>query len=204
MRKAFAQHTGAYRRVCRLLVCVLALSLLAGCTTGTVVTLEEQLPGAGGVVPEVAVEGFFADLNEALADRRLLASDSARARWAEQLAGYFAPVERQRQRAALGRMLDEFAASVRQEAQKAAPGEQIQVVLEVRPQPIDARIVARQEVRALAQLPDAALYVQIASLREGRQEVTYRQSEPLARLLGRPDGSIPLVRVDGRWFLSST
>jgi hypothetical protein len=181
-----------------------ALLLLVACTTRPPEVVEETLPGGGGTVPRAAVEGFFEDLNKALADPRLAEDYETRVRWAEQLAGYFAPVERQRQRIAMGRMLDDVAASLRKLADEAGPDEQMQVLLEARLQPTELRVLSQEATRAELHLGAATLHLKIARLRDGRQDPIYEQSEPLYRLLGRNDGSVPLVRVDGRWFLSSS
>lgn len=201
LAKPFKDRMGHMIR--KLLALGLSAVVLAGCASQAPAVRQDELPGAGGSIPEAAVEGFFEDLNRALADPSL-GDDETRERWAETLAGYFAPSERIRQRAALARTLDAFLVSVDKAAAEGQPDEQTLVTLEIQPQPVMVRTLRQQATRAEVELVDARLYLKIMRVQGDRQRVIWEQTEPLQQLIGRQDGSVPLVRIDGRWFLSSS
>lgn len=142
-------------------------------------------------------------MSAALADPTLADAEGS-TRWAERLSNYFAPSERVQQRQALRRMLDDLLVSMEQLSAEEQPGEQTQLTFEVRPLPIGVRTAMQSSIRAEVQLLDASLYLKIVRVAGESPQVLWEQTEPLAGLIGRSDGTIPVVRVDDRWFLSGS
>jgi hypothetical protein len=175
--------------------------LLLGCTTQLGAAQSEQLPGGGGNYPASPVEGFFEDLNRALADPNLRNYETRRER-ATQVASWFAPSERIRQRAAIERMFDEFIARIEQLEAEAQPGESTVVTFAITPQS-EPRTLTQQESRATV-LVDGVLLLRIVRVQGESEQLLYDKSMPVAELIGRPDGAIPVIRIDDRWFLSSS
>src|SRR3954452_18890195 len=95
---------------CRL-VSVFVLLIIVLLLTACAITPEQntaQAPASGGSFsPEAVAQSFFDTLRSALQDPKL-ADDQQRGMWVEQLAGYFAPNERDDQRIALRAALDSF------------------------------------------------------------------------------------------------
>ncbi len=168
------------------LLCCCLLLLISGCGTAN---LEEDV-GLGGVSPEAVVESFFEDFNTALADP-LLGEPTARQVWANRLASYFAPSERADQRLVMRDMLDSF---VRHNLQPVR-GSKAEVVItydRTRANRID-------EMTALVEVVNGVMTVR---WRDAEGNVVFERSGALLRLIGREANGLPVIRVDGRWYLT--
>ncbi|HEX5690649.1 MAG TPA: hypothetical protein VFX76_11635, partial [Roseiflexaceae bacterium] len=90
------------------LVCV--LMVLGACSSSSEQAAQQVDDPAGGnrFGPQVLAENFLKDLRDALHDSKL-GDETTRSRWAEKLANYFAPNERDDQRVALNASLAGFA-----------------------------------------------------------------------------------------------
>ncbi len=177
--------------LCRILGYVFIVSLLVGCTVAPVA--EEEMVG-GGFSPESVTESFFEDLQRALRDPNLQ-QEEARSFWAERLAGYFAPAERDTQRVALRRALASFASGLRQLADDET------AIFELRGlQPTEK--VADDGERALVRLPSASISLTLVRTTERGSFVFYEQTIGLSQVIGRSDSTVPLVKIDGRWYLT--
>jgi hypothetical protein len=182
-------------RVTDLLIGLCALVLLAGCTT---VSQPSAVPApqetGGGFRPEQVVESYFEDLGAALQDPDL-ADPDRRGYWVERLAGYFAPNERNDQRAALRQSLGGFARDIAQLAE----GET--VTLELRGFDTVERLPDEGE-RATVRLPEAAIYMLITRASGNGTVTLYEDTVGLDRLIGSPDKTVPLINIGGRWYLT--
>ncbi|GIW01984.1 MAG: hypothetical protein KatS3mg058_3387 [Roseiflexus sp.] len=174
-------------------LCSVALIMwfLAACTAAP--TADEADVG-GGFSPEAVTESFFEDLQRALRDPNLH-QEEVRSFWAERLAGYFAPVERDAQRIALRRALASFASGLRQLADDET------AIFELRGlQSVEK--VADDGERALVRLPSAMIAMTLVRTTDRGSFVFYEQSIELSQVIGRSDGTVPLVNIDGRWYLT--
>jgi hypothetical protein len=178
-----------------LIIAALLAGLLGSC--GTLgqqrADTSQQQTGEGGLTPESVTKGFFADLGQALKDPAL-ANEDARATWVERLAGYFAPNERDSQRVILSDALASFAS----DRSQLAPDEAL--TLEIRFD--EPRRVSEDGDRVLVQLPNASLFMQISRITDRGAQPYYEQPISLDRIIGRSDGSVPTIRIGGRWFLT--
>lgn len=168
-----------------------AVLLLIGCTTAPATDVTSV---GGGISPEAVTESFFEDLQRALQDPNLN-QEETRSFWAERLAGYFAPAERDAQRVALRRALASFASGLRQLAADET------AVFELRGlQPVEK--IADDGERALVRLPSASISMTLIRTTERGSFVFYEQTIGLNQVIGRPDGAVPVVKIDGRWYLT--
>lgn len=180
------------RRVCCILIGLLLLGALSAC--GAEVAADQSDAGIGGNLPETVAASFFEDFNSALNDPDLSQGKTQRA-WAERLANYFAPVERAGKRRALGRMLASFAYNQRQ------LGEGQRIVFEITYTNIE--VVDRSDDRATVRLLDGKLRLQRVRERDnGDREVLRQQETSLTETLGQTSGVFPVLRVNGRWFMT--
>jgi hypothetical protein len=164
-------------------LCCCLLLLISGCST---VSLDEDI-GLGGVTPEAVVESFLEDFNTALADPAL-SEPTARQVWANRLASYFAPSERADQRLVMREMFDSFARNNLQPVR----GSKAEVVItydRTRANRID-------EMTALVEV------VMTVRWRDAAGNVVFERSGALLRLIGREANGLPVIRVDGRWYLT--
>src|SRR6266545_2496019 len=93
------------------LVLIISAVLLALAACGVApddANRQDESGGGSRYGPESVAEHFFKDLQDALKDPAL-ADDTTRSKWAEKLAEYFAPNERDDQRTALNTSLSSFA-----------------------------------------------------------------------------------------------
>jgi hypothetical protein len=169
-----------------------ALCLLAGCAA--VPGIEQEASSLGGTTPEEATADFVQRFNEALQDPALTELETRRI-WAERLASYFAPSERVDQRYVLQRMLASFAAGMGQlEADQ-------HMTLEISYSALQVMDESRQ--RATVRLVDGTLrFRRVRVTEDERRIVLLDQQRPLAQTLGLQQGTVPLVQVNGRWFLT--
>ncbi len=189
MNRYAAQHTGVLLHVTLCVAC--SLIFLVGCATAPA---TEEPQGGGGFSPEVVTESFFEDLQRALQDPNLQ-QEEARSFWAERLSGYFAPAERDTQRLALQRALASFATGLRQLA-----GDET-AVFEFRGfEPVEK--IADDGERALVRLPSASISMTLMRTNERGSYVFYEQTISLSQVIGRPDGTVPVVKIGRRWYLT--
>jgi hypothetical protein len=170
-----------------LLLLSLLAALLAGCADAAPVETGSAL---GGITPETVIERFVSDLNDALRDPALATPETNRA-WAERLANHFAPSERVDQRTALRTMLSSFAASLSQ----LETGQRLLLDLSYS----DVVIISREQNRAMVALNDGVLSLRWIS---ANGDVIRQRSRSLTELLDIRNGGLPVIRVDGRWFLT--
>lgn len=164
---------------------------LVACTAAPA---ADEASVGGGFSPESVTESFFEDLQRALRDPNLQ-QEETRSFWAERLAGYFAPAERDTQRVALRRALASFASGLRQLADDET------AIFELRGlQPVEK--VADDGERALVRLPSASISMTLMRTTERSSFVFYEQTIGLSQVIGRSDGAVPLVKIDGRWYLT--
>lgn len=169
-----------------LLLCMLVT--LAACAN------TEQgaaLVGTGGTNPQEVVSNFVDDFNKALRDPQL----DTRTRqnyWADLLASYFAPNERVDQRQNMSQALATFAAGVDQlEADQ-------KLVVEVTYSGIE--LANQHDDRASIRLVDGTLHLRI--VRESDLKTINDVQRPFDATIGQRDGMLPLVQLNGHWFLT--
>lgn len=160
--------------------------LLGGCGAAA---LEENV-GLGGVTPEAVVESFLEDMNAALADPALNEA-ATRQKWANRLASYFAPGERADQRQAMREMLDGFASA----NTRPARGSRAEVTISYD----RTRLLRADERTALVEIVNAIMTVR---WRDNEGNLLLERNGALLRLIGREESGLPVIRVDGRWYLT--
>lgn len=167
--------------------CWLLLALLlSSCSAAA---LEENV-GLGGVTPEAVVESFLEDFNAALADPALNEA-ATRQMWANRLASYFAPSERSDQRLAMRDMLDGFASA----NTRPARGSRAEVTITYD----RTRVLRANDQTALVEVVNAIITVR---WRDSEGNVLLERNGALLRLIGREEHGLPVLRVDGRWYLT--
>lgn len=175
---------------------MLFLLLVNGC--GTVPegqAAREGVAGVGAETPELIVASFFSDLAAALEDPAL-ADPEVRRRRAAELASYFAPNEREDQRDALN------AAFLGLSAGRAQLAEGLELTLKLNFNSQQIRTLGDGGDQALVQMIDASLVRTVTRTTDGGTFIEDEQIVPLDRLIGRPDGAVPVVRIGDRWFLT--
>ena len=180
-------------RATRLLFVVLLLALAAcGAAPGDAVS-QADLAGGSRFGPESVAENFFKDLRDALKDPAL-ADDAGRSKWAEKLANYFAPNERDDQRVALRDALDSFVQGLgRLDSSE-------RLTLEVRFD--NFQKVSETDDRALIRPINGSIYVLISRTTNSGVVTIYEDSVGFDKILGREDGAVPVVRIGRSWFLT--
>jgi hypothetical protein len=177
----------------------LALTMLALALCGCGQISATPTPAAAEVSgvnnPEPVVESFFEDLGAALNDPRL-AEAERRTYWVEQLAGYFAPNERDDQRLALREALGSFA----EDMAKLADGEALTIEMHGFTQ--GRKSLSDDGMRATVELPDATITMLITQASDRGPITVYEQPIALSQVIGSSDNSVPLVRIGGRWYLT--
>jgi hypothetical protein len=170
------------------LLCLLLLFALAGCAVPD--GSAGANVGVGRSSPEAAVDGFLEDLNHAFQSPNL--SDIAERRvWAERLAGYFAPSERIDQRAAFLDMLVGFADTTQH------PIIGSKAVLAITYSRVE--LLSRDGDKAMVWVVDGSF--DLRWLNE-KGEVMRERTGGLTDVLGQASGGLPVLRVDGLWFLT--
>lgn len=156
---------------------------------------SEQQPGtAGGKNPVDAVSTFFRELNSALQDPDIVNRDVRQA-WTGRLASYFAPSERIIQRDAMGTMLANFAEGLNQLE------DDQQIIVEILYSSID--LVEAHDDRATVRILDGWLRMRhVQVLPGGNQRVISDQRQPLSEIIGSRTEEFPVLRVNGRWFIT--
>jgi hypothetical protein len=181
--------------------------MLAACSPAPESQSDATILGFGSTSPQDAASGFFENLNEALNDGSL--GQAARRRyWADRLASSFAPAERAEQRILLGDMLARFSEAAERKlgdiaAEAGRPTSEYKLMLEVESGGIE--LVSQHENRASVRLTDAVLRLRVVQRTATQGELVVLNSErPLAEALGLSDGLLPVARISGLWFMSST
>ena len=170
--------------------------LLLGLLAALLVSCADPAPvettggSQGKLNPETVIESFVDDINEALRDPGLATPEASRA-WAERLANHFTPSERVDQRTALRTMLDSFAVSLGQ----LEPGQRLLLDLSYS----DVTVISREQNRAIVALNDGVVSLRWIS---ATGDVIRQRSRSLTELLDIRNGGLPVIRVDGRWFLT--
>lgn len=168
--------------------------LLIGLTACADQPDETVLAGVGGSTPQDVVISFFEDFNKALQESPQ--NDEVRRRyWSDRLAGYFAPNERVDQRQAIAQALYTFGSGSKQ-----IPDDQ-RLTLDVSYNSLE--LVQQETDSAKVRLVDGVLRLKIMRVAPDGAQIPLRSDErPLGETIGQPDGIVPLVRVNGRWFLT--
>ena len=175
------------------LLVVLALLALAGCGPGSAEPAAQGGSGGSDISPERVAENFFDDLHSALKDQQL-ADDSKRGQWVERLAGYFAPNERDDQRIALRAALDGFVDG----RGKLEPNEDMSIELHYD----GVEKVSESGSRATVRLVNGSIKIMITRTTETGVATLYQDNVSLNRIIGSPDGTIPVIRVGRTWYLT--
>jgi hypothetical protein len=154
--------------------------------------------GGSRIGAENVAQNFFEDLRSALKDPKL-SDDAARSRWAEQLAGYFAPNERDDQRVALNTALATLVSGL----ERIGPDQTMTIEL---------RMTAVQKlsgdgdhalVRPVNGTANASIYLLIAHVNDrGVQIPDWEQEVGFDKIIGRADGAIPTIKIGDRWYLT--
>jgi len=180
------------RRAC-VLVCVLLVC--GACSPASEQAAQQLDDPAGGsrFGPESVAENFFKDLHDALQDPKL-ADDATRSRWAEKLANYFAPNEREDQRVALSTALDDFVSGRGRLEQNES------LTIDVRFG--DVVKISENGNRALVRLTDASIYILITRTTDRGFVTLYEDDVPLSKIIGDTNGAVPVIRIGRTWFLT--
>ncbi|MEI7770590.1 MAG: hypothetical protein WCI67_11400 [Chloroflexales bacterium] len=174
---------------CRLSAVALLLLALVGCALPASDGAADVNSGVGRSSPEAAVDGFLEDLNNAL--QSPLSDTAARQSWAERLAGYFAPGERIDQRAAFIDMLAGFANT----AQHPVIGSKVSLAITYS----RVELLSRAGEQAMVRVVDGTF--ELRWLNE-KGDVLRERTGSLTEVLGQKSGGLPVLRVDGLWFLT--
>ncbi len=174
------------------LLAALLLAMPVGCSPAT--SREADSIGVGAPTPALIVQTFLEQLNEALKDPQLANPDVRRA-WAARLASYFAPNEREDQRAALGAALAGLVSGVRQLEPDEKLTLELSDTIRVDVGPADGDMVLVRPV-------NVSLTLRIERATPRGTTVELEQQVPLEKLVGRPDGAIPTIQINDRWFLT--
>lgn len=183
-------------RSSRLHILMLAfwLSGLLASLTGCAANPDADRAVLGAETPEAAVTGFVTDLNSALQDAEI-AKPEGRRSWSERLAVHFAASERADQRQALRQMLANYADGV------SHMEETDRLVVEI--DYTDTQVTQSTNDHALVHLTNARVRLRQIRARPNGRNLTIRdQVRPLAEMLGAAYDRMPVIMVDGRWFLT--
>ncbi|HEX5691386.1 MAG TPA: hypothetical protein VFX76_15330 [Roseiflexaceae bacterium] len=191
---------GVFRWLRAICVLICVLSIFGACSAASEQPAQEVDDPAGGsrFGPQVLAENFLKDLRDALHDSKL-GDDTTRSRWAEKLANYFAPNERDDQRVALNASLASFA-----EGQtKLDVGQTLSLDLRFTSVQKIADDGERALVRPVNGGNNASIYLLIARTNDrGAIVPEFEQEIGFDKIFGRDDGAIPAVRIGDRWYLT--
>ena len=191
-RSSFVTRHSSLAYAWLLLISALFLAL-AGCGTASDTTAPPEQTGAGDINPEAVAHNFFEDLGAALKDPAL-AREETRSYWVERLAGYFAPAERDDQRAELRDALASFADGLRQ------LGPDQTLTLDLHFEGVEK--LSDDGTHALVRPINAHITLLIAHTTDRGQVTDYDQQIGLDKIIGRADGALPTVKIGERWFLT--
>jgi hypothetical protein len=188
-------------RVSASLFIVVTLTLLALVACGAApgdTTSQADSGGGSRFGPESVAENFFKDLRDALKDPAL-ADDAARSKWAEKLANYFAPNERDDQRTAMNAALSSFTDGLKQldTAQMLTLDLRFTNVEKISDDGDHAL------VRPVNGANNASIYLLIAHTNDrGVVVPEFEQEIGFEKITGRSDGAVPTIRIGDRWYLT--
>lgn len=178
----------------RLALLVLAMALLPACGFATTTTPAQGEQSGGGLAPDTVAKNFFEDLRAALKDMQL-ANDDKRSKWVEQLSNYFAPAERDDMRVTLSTALDTFVDGLG----KLASNEELTIDIQFD----GIETVANDGSRALVRPVNGSIYLLITRTTDtGNVVKIWEQTDPLNKIIGNPDGAVPVIRIGRTWFLT--
>lgn len=179
----------------QLLIALLLILALSACAAPVAAPDEDPVvqAGGGGLSPESVTRSFFEDLGRALKDPTLTSS-AVRDTWVERLSGYFAPNERDAQRETMELALTSFATD------RAKLSADEVLTIEIRFD--EPRRISGDDSQVLVLMPNASIYMQIARMTDRGAVPYYEQPIDLGRVIGRPDGAIPTIKIGNRWFLT--
>ncbi|NNJ10046.1 hypothetical protein EKD04_006880 [Chloroflexales bacterium ZM16-3] len=170
----------------RLSAIILLILALVGCAAPP----ADDGASGGGPTPEGVVESFIEDLNRAMQDPSL-SNVEARRRWAERLAGYFAPGERIDQRAAFNDTLASFANT------STSPVVGTKATLAITSSRVE--LLSRNGNQALVRVVDGAFVLRWL---DDQGEVLRERTGSLSEVIGQEGDSMPVIEVGGLWFLT--
>jgi hypothetical protein len=173
---------------------VALLVLLAGCGfVATETTTQGAQTGGSDLGPDAVARNFFEDLQSALEDPQL-ASEDKRGQWVERLANHFAPNERDDQRIALRSALDSFVTGLG----KLGPNEDMTIELRLD----GVEVVSESGSSALVRPVNGSIYILITRATDAGVATIWEQNEPLAKIIGNPNGAVPVIRIGRTWYLT--
>jgi hypothetical protein len=171
-----------------------------GCSSASEQAAQQVDDPAGGsrFGPQILAENFLKDLRDALHDPAL-GDETTRSRWAEKLANYFAPNERDDQRVALNASLAGFADG----QTKLDVGQTLTLDLRFTSVQKIADDGERALVRPVNGGANASIYLLIARTNDrGAVVPEFEQEIGFDKIFGRDDGAIPAIWIDDRWYLT--
>jgi hypothetical protein len=182
------------------ILCLLIIAtLLAACGAAPGdVALQPDTSGGSRISPDIVARQFFEEFGKALSDPGLK-DETRRSKLAAQLAEYFAPNERDDQRAALNTALDSFADGL------ARLDTNQTLTLELRI--TDVRILSEDGDRALVRPVNgnatASIYLLISHTDDrGVVIPEFEQEVGFDKMIDRPDGAVPAIKIGDRWYLT--
>lgn len=184
----------SFTRIMARIGLLLVVMLLSACGLPTAEDSAQPAPRADGdISPEAVAQNFFEDLSEALKDPRF-GRDEVRSYWVERLSGYFAPDERDDQRTELSNAFNSFADGLRQ----LTPDQTLSLALTFK----GIEKLSEDDSHAFVRPIGAQIDLQIAHTTARGLVIDFDQQIGLEKIIGRPDGSVPTLKVGGRWFLT--
>ncbi len=161
---------------------------------GTPLEIDQDSVSFGGSSPEIVVERFFEDLNLAFQDPDIVNPDTRRT-WSERLSRHFAPSERLAQRTVLGQGLRTFASGLLQLA------DDQQLTTEITYDTLER--VAITSTSATVRVVNGKIRLQRVRIVDQRnQEILFTQERPLSVVIGQDSEVLPVVQVNGHWFMT--
>lgn len=161
---------------------------------GTPLEIDQDSVSFGGSSPEIVIERFFEDLNLAFQDPDIVDPDTRRI-WAERLSRHFAPSERLAQRVVLGQGLRTFASGLLQLA------DDQQLTTEITYDTLER--VAITSTSATVRVVNGKIRMQRVRIVDQRNpEILFTQERPLSIILGEDHTVLPVVQVNGYWFMT--
>lgn len=191
-------QTAIYLRPRTVLVMAVArvLALVALLSACSIATPPVQDPNAPPLTlpPEQLVVHFIDDLNQALNDPNITDYETQQ-RWGMRLGNYFAATERVAQRRSFTMMLNTFANGLYNF------DESNEITVEILYTNVD--LVSIEGERAEVQIDEGVLqYKRVRTTTDGKHVIERFQEFPLMESIGYPNATIPLIRINGQWFLA--
>lgn len=173
------------------MICFILWALSA---CGTPLEIDQDSVSFGGSSPEIVIERFFEDLNLAFQDPDIVNPDTRRT-WSERLSRHFAPSERLAQRTVLGQGLRTFASGLLQLA------DDQQLTTEITYDTLER--VAITSTSATVRVVNGKIHVQrIRIVDQRNHEILFTQEQPLSVIIGQDSELLPVVQVNGQWFMT--